>query len=431
MLRKIGRTVIMIAAALAAAGMALAQSPGADFAAVAGGQLSIYTADGTATVNNPTNRGVSNLVWSPDGSKLAYILADENFQARVMVADAAGGDPAMLETGPLAAGFPLAFTPDGDLLFAAHADVIPQANQGVLTTVNRIKPEAGAVPQVIGSFPFGVGCGGGSSIPADWQYWGETGFGGNYLTLAWTDYGLLYSTTCAGSGLALLDLTTGESRQVAGETLSAQGPSVVGIGRAALAPDGRLVAAVRTRYSEPNLIRSLAVVDLATGTVTDVSTAFEPDQVAWGPDGSVFYSARQRAGDLTGSLTPDERATVATALGYVQPSDMESLPAYQAAVYRMNLATGEETPVYQAPAYAVGRMALAADGRHLYVSLVANLDGWIRGLLDGSLDLAQDLYGDQQRALVPVSLVRVPLVTREAPLTLGPDLAQFRLRPQG
>jgi hypothetical protein len=105
-----------------------------------------------------------------------------------------------LEAGPLEAGFPPAWTPDGDIIYIGQGEFPTDANDPYLASVKRIKPEADAQPVTIGKFAFVVGCGGGSPLPTDWQYWSEAGFGGANLTLAWTDYGCSTARSAAAWG---------------------------------------------------------------------------------------------------------------------------------------------------------------------------------------------------------------------------------------
>jgi dipeptidyl aminopeptidase/acylaminoacyl peptidase len=408
----------------------LAASP---FAAVIDGSLTIYPGgDVLMRVNNPANKGILSLAWSPDGSKLAYLQYDEQYVSHLFAADANGnGTPIQLETGKLEAGFPISFTPDGQILYVAQG-VFPQdATTPYKVSVNRVKPEAGAQPETIGTFEHRVGCGGGSNIPADWQYWVETGFGGDFLTLTWTDFGLLHSTVCGGNALALLDLKTGVDK-IVGPNVEQNGPAKLGVVRAKVSPDGKQFAAVQVQYAEPKVIRSLITVDLATLKITALATASAPDQLAWGQDGTLFYSARDEDADLAKDLKADERQRVATALGYQSVSDLK-VPSYNVTIHQFNPATGDDKLVYSGSGYAIGRIEAASDGKTLFFSQIPNLNGWMKAIADGTLDVLKDEFGAQQRAAVGVQLYQLTPGSSANPdqIGIGASIQQVALRPKG
>jgi WD40 repeat protein len=399
-----------------------AQTATPSFAAVNSGVLTIYNGSAAPiAVSNPTNRGFSSPTWSPDGSKLAYLIMDDTYQMHLMVTDASGSAPITLETGNLESGFPISFTPDGSILYAASG-TFNAADNKYTVTFQTIAPEAGAKPQTLGTAVMQVGCGGGSPLPADGRYWEETGFGGSYLTLAMTDAGLLHSTSCAGVGLSLLDLKTGTDTVIGPDMATQQGPTE-GYGRAVLSPDGKQLAALYTHYSEPTVTRTLAVIDLATLSAVDVTTTAQPDQIAWGRDGSLFYSSITTQANLTANLSDAEKQNLSNA----NLSDME-IDSKTLQIHEVS-ATGQDQVIYSSDGYAIGRMALADDGMTLVFSQIANLDAWVKAITDGTLNPMNDPNGDAQRALVPVSLYQVTLAGGANPVLIGDNLAQVVLRP--
>jgi len=416
----ITRFILLVAVVLLALPAAAQMSVPA-YAAVTIDGLALFDADQIVEIATPPHRAIFWPTWSPDGAKLAYIISDDGWAQHLVVSDTAGG-VFTLEAGPLEAGFPPAWTPDGDIIYIGQGEFPTDANDPYLASVKRIKPQADAQPVTIGKFAFAVGCGGGSPLPTDWQYWSEAGFGGANLTLAWTDYGLLHSTQCSGLGLALLDLNTGDDISLQGElpqSVNDHGQS--GIGRAALSPDGQQVAAVHWMYTETGPVYELVTVDLAARTVTTIPTAVEPDQVAWGPEGTIFFSARAYVRDVLADYSRDELAALKPV---IDPTI--GLSGYEVSIHQVEPAAGSSQIVYSGDAYAIGRMALAADGQTLLFSQIPNLDGWVQAIVDGRLDpLAADA---DHRAYVPIALLILRLGSGEDAAFDG-YRSQFALRP--
>lgn len=403
-----------------------AQDVGQPFTAVQDGNIYIYgVGDSPVLVNNPPNKGFGTINWNPDGTKLTYIMYDEQYRTVLMVADTSG-TATMLNAGDLEAGFPASFAADGNILYVQQGVFPNDVNTPYQVLINQIAPTADAQPQTLGQFNFVVGCGGGSLLPSDWQYWGESGFGGNFLTLELTPSGLIHSTACSGLGLAVLDLNSGEDKPL-GDTVIPGGPnafsSTGGIGRAVLSPDGAQLAAIHVEYAEPQLIQTLVTIDLASGTVTTVTTADSPDQVTWGTDGTLFYSTKIEREDL-GIPIDTSNQTLANAFG----TEADHMPGYEVSIHQVNPGTGDDQTLYTAPAYVIGRLRATQDGSALLFSQIPNLNGWIEGLVDGSIDMMQDVSGDQQRAAVPVTLFQLPLDgSSSTPIEIG-NLAQFSLQ---
>ncbi len=395
-------------------------------AAVQNGNLVITGGGAPITVSNAPNKGILSLAWNPGGTKLAYIINDEQFQAHIAVTDANGSAPVVLDTGGLESGFPVSWTPDGQVLFVGVGN-FSDTSKPYTSELKRIAPEAGATAEVIGSFEMGVGCGGGSPLPADWEYWAEAGFGGTALILQWTDYGILHSSNCGGGGLALFAPQGGENTPLASDNFLQPTPDQPQqqVARAVLAADGKTLAAVRSTYNDAGPINSLVLIDLLARTLTEVKTSAAPDQLAWLADGSLFYSARTKTSDLMAAITDGtQKQNITTALG---SADFE-MPAYEVSIHHLNVSTGEDTVIHSADAYVIGRMAVTRDGQSLVFSQIANLGPWLTAIANGTVNILTDNDGVAQRALVPVTLYRLPLGGGEAAV-VGEQLAQFRLKP--
>lgn len=383
---------------------------------------------GVQPIAAPPGLDIFNLAWSPDGQTLAMVVYDENYKPSLFVSGPGMSEAVALDSGYLEAGFGVAFSPDGNILYAAEGVFPPDFSGPPVVEIRQIAPAAGAQPVTLGQFVHMVGCGGGSPIPADWQLWGESGFGGNFLTLQWTPLGIVHSTSCSGGSASILNPMTGEDRPL-GPTFDQNDMTSAGpITRLVVSPDGTKAAGVRLDYSSSPISSSLVLIDLATGEVTDVATAGQPDQLLWGRDGTIYYSTRTPSRDVAAPYDGEERATLATALGYMTPEDMMQLNGYTVDIHRFAPFMGGDDLFQTLDAYSVGRMRQAVDGT-LVFSLIPNLDAWAQAIVSGQLDPAADTTGEQQLALVPISLFQLP-AGQSAPLLVGVGLEQFELRPE-
>ncbi len=403
------------------AGSAFAQTnSGTSVAGVRGSQIVLRAADGTETaIPLPENSTVQSLDWNADGSQLVAIIYDQTYQTHLWTVDAQGANPVMLETGALEAGFPAIFAPDGSIIYAQQGSVENlQSPADYQATIMQIAPQAGAQPQTVGIIPFIVGCGGGSPLPGDWLYWQEFGFGGSYVTLQWTNSGILHSLSCGGDGLGLLDPATGQDRVVvpaAGNNMPQAYTT-----RAKLSPDGQTIAAIKSVYENDAITSSLVLVDLASGTVTEMVPAQEPQQIAWANDGTLYYSSRIETGDIFSSLTPEQQQVFDTATGGLGMP----LSAWQVSINKFDPATNLEQTVYTGDAYQVGRMAVSADGS-LWFSLVPNQAAWVNAIVSGQLDPVTSSMNDVF-AVLPVAVYRLDPTSGAAELA-SDNLTEFVL----
>jgi hypothetical protein len=382
------------------------------FAAVTQDQVILYgLSDTPQAITAPGQfSNYFDLAWSPDGNTLALVVSDADFNSPLLVSDRAGSPPITLVSKVISA-FPLSFTADGQILYAVDTgEFIQRPDQpgGVLVNVFSSAPTVGATPTLVGRFEWIVGCGGGSSIPAHWRYWEEakTGPGGSSLILALTPFGLVHSMNCTGVGTALLNPATDADVEL-GEQL----------GWARVSPDGTKVVGIsrENAYAESG---QLVVVDLATQTTTALPTAAPvvPDLVTWGADGSsVFYSAIQKVSDVPG--TPEGQQKLAEAIGYLEPT---TLPVNEAAIHRLNLSDNADTQIYAGDAFAVGRMIALPGGNALLFSLIPNVDDWVAGIVDGTIEAWAE---DTPQRYFQVELYYLDLASGAASL-IGQDLSQ-------
>jgi hypothetical protein len=365
------------------------------YAVVVDGDLWVYgVGDEPVMVLEGTQGGFSSIVWSDDGTKLAFLRYNEDYSVSLFVADIGSlvSPTEIALSSRLESVFPISFTPDGQILFAQPPTEMPSGDQPYMTEFYTVATTEGATPQLVGSAAFGIGCGGGSSIPADWAYWSDTGFGGSYLTLKWTPSGIVYSASCTGD-TALLNTTTGESVEV-GATLT----------RASLSPDGTHVAGIRPIYSEGGITGALEIVDLTTLAVTEVPTESSAEQTTWGADGTLYYSTRAVSSNLLEGLTAEQLQGVASGLGM----EMTDLPAYTVTIHSYNPATGEDTLLYTGDGYAIARLRVV-DEQTLIFSQIPNLNAWVEGLANGTLTTGSADYSTLASATVQTQVFALNL----------------------
>ena len=340
-------------------------------AGVSDGQIVIYngTPQTVAAVNN-----VWGMRWSADGQYLAYITtaSDGNYALYVT----SGGAPTQLAAD--VSYLPPSF--DGQaVIYGRDGESIQTTDQGPLLPIQLYRQAVDGESSLIGEIGFGVGCGGGSYFPMDGVYNTEAGFGGRALTLDYTDYGVIYSLNCAGVGLGLLDLSTGETR-ILSETISrslVRGSQVIGVNEAG----------------------GIQVIDLASGSQRNVGTSQSPDQIT--TDGqTLYYSVRILQGEPL-PLSVEE----AEALGRTMGLAADSVPQYQVAIYQLDLASGAESQIYSEHGWAIGRLFLA-DGA-LYFSLIPNGEGWVEALATGAIDPFSAESFQQSRLSVQPTILRV------------------------
>ena len=360
-------------------------------------------------ITDGTAKDLSSLVWSSDGTYLAFIARDENYNPNLMLYDRANGSLIQVASD-IADGFPVQFTTDSSQLVFVKDD--PNSTPGPDYRMDFFTYDLvpGATPVQAGSFKFGVGCGGGSPFPQDWRFTAETGgLGGFHLVLDVTPFGLVHSMDCGGSQTGLLNLQTGEDTAV-GQ-----------LNRAAVSADRTKVAGI-TDLTGDRTQERLVVVDLQTLGSSQLATAETPDQVAWGSTGSneLFYSAR-RTTDQPMAFDAAGLQRIMAVLGENTPVNL-----WEVSIHRFDLTTNTDTELYRTEAYAVGRMIPTPNGQNLIFSQVPNAEDWFRAIAEGRLDMSAPDWDRQSLNLVQVQLFSLPVSGGEARL-IGTDLNQVAL----
>jgi hypothetical protein len=387
-------------AVILAASLAFAQN--GDIPTVAGVQNdSVVISTGGAPITaDAAAGGLAGLAWSPDGSRLAYI----NRAGELRVVDAAGVAVQTLATG--VSYLPPTFSTDGQAIYYATegeslgvGEGSANARPSSAMTVNAVNITSG-VSTVIGEFPFQVGCGGGSPYPMDALYSTGAGFMGNALTFAVTEFGLLHSVDCDGTGLGLFDLTNGQDLLLIPD----------GFGRAVVSPSGTQVAGVA--YNENMQAAEIQVLDIATGSVAVLASSISGlDQLGWGDDGSVYYSTRTTEGALPLQLTGEERAAFEAFYG-----SPDQIPGYTVTVNRID-PNGTVSQLLSGPGWAITN--LFASGDWLYFNQIPTGEAWVYGVARGEIDPTTEAGGQAERSAVAPLLVRIPVTGGESEVVGG------------
>ncbi|HLY24997.1 MAG TPA: SH3 domain-containing protein [Aggregatilineales bacterium] len=294
-----------------------------------------------------TSKLYSNLTWSPDGTKLAFMSGQTLFVA------ASGNAPVTIVQK--VAGAP-AWSSDSSKLayFVATGQPDPSDPTGTLWQGQAVSIAANgsaSSPQYAGTISFGGGCGGGGFSPSLVLYYQEAGYAGNPYQVVWTNKGFVYTMNCVGMGLALRDSTGKVIWQVADA------------GRVAISPDRSRAAAVR--FDKQNHSLGAIFIDLATGATTPLSSDTTIDQFAWSADGSTILYSKQVPGTSVSANASSPFFQKYNGAGW-----LGNAPSYTTTLWRMPAAGGQATQLLQRNGFAIGVIAAVPDNSGVLVSFV-------------------------------------------------------------
>lgn len=320
--------------------------------------------------------------WSPDGNLFAYrkyyprdVDTPLNFiSSSIVIFDRRDKSLREVVTGLPGQMTPFTFSLDSKaLIFSRDA-----LNSVTYESLDLTTPGAGAVPFARARQTCGPGGGGGgSSAPTDLRYWSEIGFMGEVQTINMTPAGLFFDARCDGRIFGIINPQTGAVNDLGVFTRAAF--SVTRSHAVGITEDGK--------------IKWVRLTDLQAPP-TLLNNAATPDVLAVSRDGGVvYYSTRTQL-----SSTSAENGTLAQ---------------YAVSIRRYDLTTNQDTEVYTADAFAVGRLTLTPDGNELIFSQIPNMP------TVSNIDL---------RELVQTEFYRLNLAENTATL-VGHDLNSFALNP--
>ncbi|MBI5931978.1 MAG: hypothetical protein HY862_21905 [Chloroflexi bacterium] len=310
-------------------------------------------------VTNNARRDRRGLSFSPNGQYLAYIELLENGNQRLEVSDT--GKRSEILANPVAPDFPAAWSVTGERI----AFLTPTDQEGTLT-VNTALP-TGEDLQTLGTIPFTIGCEDETSpYAAERLYQRETGPFGNTFGLEWLpDNRFLYTTSCAGEGLAIWNPADNTSLNL-GSDLS----------RAVVSPDHQQLLAMAGDQT--------VLVNLTNGERTEIAMFEVADQLAWANNTQFYYTT------ITPSGAPFEISDPA-----VQERAEEQLGIFPyesvlntVSIVQYDLSSGTATPLWQGQGYAIGKLAVAPNQAGIVFSLIPSDRDMVLGFVQ-ELDTTQ------------------------------------------
>jgi hypothetical protein len=249
---------------------------------------------------------------------------------------AESGSPRRMADG-VSALFPPAWSPDGKRIAFAVEDA-----EGAELTVYAMLTDGGTA-EPVATFPFAYNCPAPLPDPADTVYTRESS--GQDRVLIWLPgERFLFSARCDG-GLAVLE--NGQVRTL-GDDLRG----------GVLSPDGSQFLARSTQ--------GLALLDLATGELTDLGVGASARQIAWGPDGQTVYYAT--AGLIDGVTLSDTSDQARGEMFFGQWP--VTLGVYDLALVGLDLATRQEGSIWRGQGRGIGRIAPAPDGSGVLFTVI-------------------------------------------------------------
>lgn len=340
-------------------------------------------------------------VWSPDGEWLAYLSPyPEDRASSVLYMDNLEGQRIGITIADFATPFYPVWMADGRILYATYTG--ERREFTAVLNAYAVAPEENAEPQLLGSFEVIEGCGGGTSHPAEGDYYIETSLGGYREVFTLTAYGLVHDGQCIGAEVTLTNLETGEATRLAGG----------GLVKAIVSPDGSRVIGLKDGQ--------LTLVNLQDMSVSQIASSVRPDQYIWVDDNRLIISSYVDSGDLFEPYTAEEIARIESAMAY----DVEALPRHSVSIHSLDIASGEETQLYTADAFAIGRMALRDNW--LIFSQVENAERWLQGMADGTITFENNFELSQDT--VYTQIFALDLSSLEASLLLN-DAHQMIVAP--
>ncbi len=324
-----------------------------------------------------TSKTYTNLIWSPDGTKLAFIES----QSQTLFVSTSGNSPIPVVKQAMGA----AWSSDSSKLayFVRTSQMTGSNNMDNIWQAQAVPIAASGAPgtpQYAGEISMGGGCGGGGESPSLFLYYVDAGYNGNPTQAVWTDKGFVYTTNCVGIGLALRDSTG----KVVWEVADA--------GKVAISPDRTHAAAVRFDAQHNPL--GIVSIDLNTGATTQLSSDTTVDQLAWSADNSTILFSKRVPGQ-----TVSANASNPLYHKYNGPGWLVNAQSYAVTLWRMPAAGGQATQLFQRDGYAIGVIAPAPDNSGVLFSFIPAMT-----------DLANALNANASQDAITAAVPKLSLV---------------------
>lgn len=292
-------------------------------------------------VTNNARRDRRGLNFSPNAQYLAYFELLENGNQRLEVSDT--GKRSVILANPVAPNFPAGWSVTGDRI----AYLTPTDQTGTLT-VNTALPN-GDDKQTLGTVPFTAGCEAETSPYATERlYQRETGPFGNPFSFDWLpDNRFLYTTSCAGEGLAIWNPADNTSLNLGSD-----------LRHAVLSPDRQQLLALAGDQT--------VLISLLNGERTEIAMLEIPDQLAWATNSKFYYTTfapSSQPFEVSDPTLEDRAEEQLGVFPYLSVLNTVSIIEY-------DLNSGTAIPLWQGQGYAIGKLAVAPNQAGIVFSLI-------------------------------------------------------------
>ena len=377
--------------------------------AVTDGVLTLY---GMSDAPQPImDIGYLNLIssaWSPNGRFFGFSIYDEATESvQLWATDTQGESLEPLMLADDIGSSPISFTANNiEILFTREIQLPESEPPTVQIDVYTIVVSGEAPARLITSFFQVAGCSGfdESPVPMDSVYQSETGLLGNRLVFAWTTYGMIFSRTCLGIGIDLLNPNSGQST-----TLHEALTRVVAI------PDTATAYGIITPedFIGANF---LVQVNLETRVVLPINVSTSAEQLAVG-DGAIYYATRILQAS---ELSDDQVSALQTRTGLM------NLPEFLVEIHRYDINARQDIVIHSEVSWGVTRM-IERDG-WLYFTSIPTGEPWLTTLMAADIDPSTPDTTDAELASVAPNLYRVPVSGGEVELVMM-DISTMAVRP--
>ncbi len=324
--------------------------------------------------SKPQRTTISNVVdmaWSPDGTSLA-ILSGNPMTLQLL-------DATDMSVRQLNADFydyprfPISFSQDGTrLIYAANGGMNDSRSPGYWlgywAEVFSLELKVDALPEEIGYVDYDNSTNGEMPFAADLMYWSESnrdqGYGADQpgfdRFLLETPFGILHTRGIWGGGVVNL-FKYGSERK---DTIDLPGhPEHV-----VASPDRTHIVGVS---DEGTIVR----INLQTLESESFSTEYFSQLLAWSGDENVYYVTRNHRKNLLDTLSDSQQNIFRQSYPYIT-----KVPMYDVQIRVLNLEDGKSKLLYDADAYAIGRLMLSPDGKAIFFTQIPNMRSWIENL---------------------------------------------------
>ncbi len=293
------------------------------------------------------------VVVSPKGDLAAFI---DTQNASLYVTSVKGDGTLRKLADKLAPVYPVAWKPDASEI-AYLVDTGNKDGDREVYSVMAVKVDGGEPRKIGDTQGIRIGCKANTTDPAELQYWIEAGTNGNRLLLSWMPDGMLYySLGCDGVGVGQI-VQDGSKR----DTVDA------GLKQVQISPDGSQLLGIDSAGSLVN-------VKLSDHSVTKLTTAAPPEQVAWSPDGKFLYYSTAVVKDTIKLDSDTDKDRGLKAFG-VWPFQTIT---YGVELHRLNLTANQDLSIYQATGRGLGHIAPSPDGSGVLFTFVQDASNLVQ-----------------------------------------------------